>query len=101
LRLLDHFEQLVADYAPELSITKRRRSGAFLSAALDALEDRRPKAAWRFVVSGIRAYPRSALDPRLGAALVGLALGPLGPPVLARARWFAHRRGIRLHLRTP
>jgi glycosyltransferase involved in cell wall biosynthesis len=101
LRLLDHFEQLAADQAPGLSITKRRRSGAFLSAALDALEDRRPGAAWRFVVSGLRAHPPSALDPRLGGAVVGLALGPLGGPVLARARWLAHRRGIRLHLRAP
>lgn len=101
LRLLDHFEQLAAAQSPALRIAQRRRSGALLSTALDALEARRPAAAWRLALSGLRMHPASVFDPRLGAAVVGLALGPFGAPLLARARERAHRRGIRMHLRTP
>ena len=100
LRLLDHFEELVQGTAPELRVTSRRRSGAHLTAALDALEDRRPRTAWRLVSSGVRAHPPSVLDPRAGAAVVGLALGPFGARALGRARRIVHRRGVRLHLRT-
>jgi glycosyltransferase involved in cell wall biosynthesis len=101
LRLLDHFDELAAAVPGRLRVSDRRRSAAFLSAALDALEDRRPADAWQLTTSALRAHPPSVLDPRLCAALAGLALGPLSPPLLGRARRFTHRRGIRLHLDTP
>lgn len=99
LRLLDHFERLVTVEAPGLQIDDRRRSGAFLSAALDEIERRKRAEAWRLLRSGIRVHPPSLLDPRFWAAIVALALGPLGPPHLARTRRFVHRRGIRPHVR--
>ena len=99
LRLLDHFERLVAVQAPGLQIQDRRRSGAYLSAALDEIEHRRRRDAWRLLRSGIRLYPPSLLDPRFWAAIVSLALGPFGPPPLARTRRLVHRRGIRPHVR--
>ena len=100
LRLLDHFETLVTA-EPELQIPARRRAWALLSAALDALENRRPRAGWRFLVTALRTHPASALDPRVVAVLAALALGPLSAPLLGRVRRFAHRRGVRVHLSTP
>jgi glycosyltransferase involved in cell wall biosynthesis len=100
LRLLDHFDEL-GGTDPALRVTARRRAGALLSAALDTLESRRPEAGWRFLAAAVRAHPLSALDPRAGAALVALALGPASAPLLGRARRFVHKRGIRLHLSTP
>jgi glycosyltransferase involved in cell wall biosynthesis len=98
--LLDHFDEL-AGADPALRVTARRRASARLSASLDALEDRRPRDGWRYLKEAVRLHPPSALDPRAFAALAALALGPLSPPLLGRARRFAHRRGLRLHLSTP
>ena len=100
LRLLDRLEELGGS-DPALRVSARRRAAALLSGSLDALEDRRPGEGWRLLEAAVRRHPPSALDPRAGAALVALALGPLSPPLLGRARRFAHRRGLRLHLSTP
>jgi glycosyltransferase involved in cell wall biosynthesis len=99
LELLDHFDELAAPW-PELRVTARRRAAAHLSAALDAIEERRPRDAWHRIGDALRLHPPSAFDPRVTAGLVAIALGPLSPPVLGRARRYAHRRGLRLHLST-
>jgi glycosyltransferase involved in cell wall biosynthesis len=99
LELLDHFDELAAS-RPDLRVTARRRASALLSTALDAIEERRPGDGWDRLRDALRVHPPSAFDPRVAAGLLALALGPLSPPVLGRARRFAHRRGLRLHLST-
>ena len=78
---------------------KRRLAGAHLSAALDALQDPDRRTARRHLRKALREHPRSALDPRTPAAIVGLALGAKGRRALDRLRFLVLRKGLRVHLR--
>jgi glycosyltransferase involved in cell wall biosynthesis len=103
LRFLDHAEAIARRDLPVLELgqqeRRRRRSGAYLTAALDAVERREPRTAFSLLVRAVGRYPPSVLDPRMPAAIGSVLLGAPGRNLLARLRRVVLRRGIRLHRR--
>jgi hypothetical protein len=95
-----HLEDLVNRTMPDAQLTppelRRRRSTAFLSAALDAAEEGDRRRALRRVGHALRADPRSILNPRPWVILAVLPLGKFGRRALTRARvsvrWKSHLR---------
>jgi|1185.fasta_scaffold00527_4 glycosyltransferase involved in cell wall biosynthesis len=102
LRLLDQIDGLLAatpGVEPDRRQLRRRRAGAHLSAALDALQDPNRRAAGRHLARALRTHPPAAVDPRTAATLVGLAVGARGRRALDRLRFLVLRKGLRVHLR--
>ena len=101
LRFLPHANAIVPErLRMSRREMRRRRSHAFLSAALDALETGDRRSALRHVRAAIRTYSLRALDPRTPAVLIVSALGARSRRALARLRWQVHRRAVRVHFRT-
>jgi hypothetical protein len=55
--------------------------------------------ASRHMAEALRTHPPTVIDPRMAAALVGLALGPRGRRAVDRLRFLVLRKGLRVHLR--
>jgi glycosyltransferase involved in cell wall biosynthesis len=85
-----HLEDLVDRMLPDVQLSprelRRRRSDAFLSAALDAAEEGDRRRALRRVAQALRTYPRSLRNPRPWVVLGVLPFGALGRRALSRAR---------------
>ena len=95
-----HADRLAAQLAPSLRLPPEERRRAFarleLAAAVELLEEDDPGGAWRALRAAVRAAPAQALgNPRLYAALLGLAGGRPGRRLLARVRAGSHRRSQR------
>ncbi len=89
-------DELLLRHAPHLRRPPRervkRRSQAFVSAALDAAETGERRRSMRLAAIGIRLYPRSLANPRLAAILATLVLGSRVRPILTRVRTRIRRR---------
>lgn len=89
-------DELLLRGAPHLRRPPRervkRRSRAFVSAALDAAETGERRRSLRLAATGIRFYPRSLANPRLPAILATLVLGARVRPILTRVRTRIRRR---------
>jgi glycosyltransferase involved in cell wall biosynthesis len=102
LTLLDQIDGMLAEapyVMPDRRQLRRRRARAHLSAALDELQEPDRRSASRHLGDAVRTYPAAAIDPKMPAALVGLALGPRGRRALDRLRFLVLRKGLRVHLR--
>lgn len=104
LRFYAHLESVVESALPGTLSRRdrgRRRSGVYLSMAVDALEQGTRRRALALLVKGLRTYPASAVDPRAATVLVLSPFGRAGGRVARRARKAAQqlrlRRGISLH----
>ena len=101
-RLVEQIEGLLAtapNVQPDRRHLRRRRAGAHLSAALDAL--RTPTGA-RLAAHLARAcedVPGRDVDPRTPAALAGFVLGAVAAGRSYRLRFLVLRKGLRVHLR--
>jgi hypothetical protein len=62
------------------------RSDAYILAALDALEQGDRRRGRSRLASGVRAYPRSLVSPRVAGATLALLLGRRGADALAQRR---------------
>jgi glycosyltransferase involved in cell wall biosynthesis len=98
LAFLDHAERLVALELPDLTIPARQRRSMrthrTLSAALDAVERGEARDALGDVARALSTSPAAALNPRLAAALAGIAGGDPGRRALG-----AVRRWVKWHPR--
>lgn len=96
-------EAIIAAGLPALeldeSLRRRKRAYAGVKAALDALEARDRPRAIAHLRAAVRVYPRAAFDPRVPVALAVAATGERGLETLDRARAFAARRELNLHIR--
>ncbi len=105
VRFYSHIDALVARELPEAlprwRHRSRRRSAAFLTAALDAIEGERRRDALRFLTRAVAAYPPSAVDPRVPTLAASLPLGSHAPRAVAGLRRLVHRRRLRVHLLPP
>ena len=102
LQTIDRADELLLEYPNlrvEPRIRHRRRAAALLTSALDSFEANERSAAVARLREAVRLYPRIVLDPRFGASLIVFATGRRGARTLARARYFVHHQGIRLHRR--
>jgi glycosyltransferase involved in cell wall biosynthesis len=95
-----HVEQLIERELPaaRLSDADRasRRSGALLTAALDALEAGDRRRSFARLADAIRVRPRSVLDPRVPVLLVCLPLGARALRSLRPLRLRIHETRFRL-----
>jgi glycosyltransferase involved in cell wall biosynthesis len=102
LQTIDRSDELLLEYPNlrvEPRIRHRRRAAALLTSALDSFEANERSAAIARLREAVRLYPRIVLDPRFGASLIVFVTGRRGARSLARARYFVHHQGIRLHRR--
>jgi glycosyltransferase involved in cell wall biosynthesis len=105
IRFFAHLEDVVGSALPPGSLSRRdrgrRRSGALLTMALDALEQGARRRAFHLVARALRMYPASAADPRAATVLALAPLGARGGRAARRAREAAQRlrlrRGISVH----
>jgi glycosyltransferase involved in cell wall biosynthesis len=100
LAFLGHAEALIRRDLPHVRISSARRryvhGRRLLTAALDAVELEQPRAASIYLARALRAYPLLAMNPRLAAALLGLAAGRSGRETLGTTRLHARRRHVRI-----
>lgn len=93
LRLIDHFERLIASELPDAdwpeSDRRSRRARAHLTEAVDMILDGEPDTARKHLRAGLTQQPSVALDPRLAGALLVLWSGRPGRRVLEL--WRRHR----------
>jgi glycosyltransferase involved in cell wall biosynthesis len=91
-----HVEQLIDRELPVARLgdedRARRRSGAFLTTALDALEEGDRRRSVACLAEAIRVRPRSLLDARVPVLVAFLPLGAHARRVLRPARLWAHDR---------
>jgi glycosyltransferase involved in cell wall biosynthesis len=95
-----HADRLVSELAPGLRLPPEQRRRTFarleLSAAVELLGADDPVRARAALRAGVRAAPGRALrDPRLYAALLGLAGGRPARRLVGGARALSHRRDQR------
>jgi len=102
LETIDRADELLAE-RPQLRVAprvrRRRRAQALLTTALDAIESGDRHAGGRRMAEALRLYPRVAVDVRFPTAILAFLAGRSGRRALAKARYFVHQRGIRLHRR--
>ena len=95
----EHLDALVEQMLPAAALSpserRSRRSSAFLSAALDAIEAAERRRALARLGSALLARPRAVLDARVPGLVLGLALGRPGRRALLRLRGASRRRGLR------
>jgi glycosyltransferase involved in cell wall biosynthesis len=100
LVLWEHVEALISRELPALRLGEsewsRRRAGALLSAALDAVEQGDRRHALAHLTEAIRVRPRSLADPRAATVVAALPLGARALHAVTRARRIVRRRYHRL-----
>lgn len=93
LRLVDHFERLVASELPDVdwpeSDRRRRRASAHLTEAVDMILGNEPRAARRHLRAALGQRSSSVFDPRMIGALIVLWSGRPGRRALEL--WRGHR----------
>jgi glycosyltransferase involved in cell wall biosynthesis len=95
IRYHEHYGEWLRRALPDLRLPREfdlLRSEAYIMGALDAVERGDRRSGGRHLRSAIRAYPRSLLNPRVAAAVLGLMLGSRGSGALGRARTVVRRR---------
>jgi hypothetical protein len=100
LAFVAHAEELVSRELPELAVPERRRryvrARRMVTAALDAVQHTEPRVALAYVAAAVRTWPPLAVNPRVAAALAGIACGRRGGDAVRMVRQQARRRGLRL-----
>jgi glycosyltransferase involved in cell wall biosynthesis len=95
-----HVEELIDRELPEARLGDDdrawRRSGALLTAALDAVEEGDRRRAVAHLVEALRVRPRSGLDARAPAVIACLPLGSRSRRVLRPLRLRMHERYLKL-----
>jgi glycosyltransferase involved in cell wall biosynthesis len=100
LHLWPHVDELIDRELPGARLGEEdrawRRSGALLTAALDALEEGDRRRCFTRLAEAVRIRPRSLLDPRVPALLACLPFGARARRVLRPGRLRMHDRYLRL-----
>ena len=95
-----HVEQLIERHLPGARLGEEdrawRRSGALLTAALDALEEGDRRRCIARLAEAVRVRPRSMLDARFPALVACLPLGARARRILRPGRLRMHERYLRL-----
>jgi glycosyltransferase involved in cell wall biosynthesis len=98
--LWPHLEELLDRELPGASFGEEdrawTRSGALLTAALDALEEGDRRRCVARLVEAIRVRPRSIFDPRVPAVVACLPLGTRARRILRPARLRLHEQHVQL-----
>ena len=105
LAFQEHVEGLLEREFPRAAFTeperRARRASAFLTWALDDLEQGRRRAALAHIREAIRLDRRSLADPRVPLTLVALPFGKVGGRRVRRIRMFVARKGHRVPFHLP
>jgi glycosyltransferase involved in cell wall biosynthesis len=101
----EHVEQLLERQLPAVAFTpaesRRRRASAQLSSAMDAIAQRRRRAALGHLRAAARVDRTSVFDPRMALALAVLPFGARGARLLQRIRGTVVRRDLRVPFVRP
>lgn len=101
----EHLEPFLEREFPAAAFTaaesRERRASGQLSAAMDAIAQRRRRAALAHLRAAVRADRSSVADPRLVLALLALPLGDAGVRLLQRIRGTVVRKDLRVPFVRP
>jgi hypothetical protein len=100
LQTVDYLDAAVDQVDPALvprAARHRRRAGALLTCALDAMQAGDVRQARIHLRGALRLHPAAIADPRVPVLSALLALGSRGGTALARARDLQERHHIRIH----
>jgi hypothetical protein len=101
----EHLERVLEREFPAAAFTaaesRGRRASGQLSAAMDAVAQRRRRAALGHLCSAVRFDRRALVDPRLAIALLVLPFGGIGVRALQRIRGAVVRRDLRVPFVRP